>query len=57
MILGAYLLALAALLFFLNTKTYRSDVAKKVSYFGMWIAIVASVAAVIHDTITPGGIL
>lgn len=45
MILALYLLLVAGLLLFLNIRTRQSQVAKFVSYVGMWAAIGGSVVA------------
>lgn len=44
-----YLLALAAILLGINLYTYQSDIAKKISYYGMWSAIAGSIFLVIRS--------
>lgn len=43
-----FLLALAVTLLAINTHTYRSRVAKNLSYYGMWAAIVLSIVVMIR---------
>lgn len=49
MILALYLLVIAAFLMFLNLRTRTSRIAKKLTYFGMWAAIIASIAVAVRS--------
>lgn len=49
MIYGLYFLLLAGVLLTLNLRTYRSAAVKRITYYGMWIAIIASVASVVTE--------
>lgn len=51
LMLAVFLLALAGILMYLNIHTYRSNLAKRLTYWGMWAAIIASVVLALRSTV------